>query len=143
MDKVLAILFVIFVVATTFGAATAGERTRTVFITGSSHTGNLRHNSAIGLLLLDEAGGASPFARRRASLHGNAHPVERGQPLFAAVMREFHQRFGKIMETIEPLPDFQLFRVEVHGGSFVRGFGQAYRLDGELLDRLEAVDPRR
>ena len=41
MNKVLAVLFAIVVVAATVGPATAGERTRTVFITGSSHTGNL------------------------------------------------------------------------------------------------------
>lgn len=108
----------------------------------SSHSANLLHNSAIGLLLLEQPGGANPFARQRASLHGDARPVGRDQPLFAEVMQEFHRCFGKVMQMLEPLPDFRLFRVELHGGSFVRGFGQAYRLSGDDLDRLDPVDPR-
>ena len=57
-------------------------------------------------------------------------------------MHEFHRSFGKVMELLEPLPDFRLFRVRIGGGSFVRGFGQAFQIVGADLDELEHVDPR-
>ena len=53
----------------------------------------------------------------------------------------FHLRFGKVMDMIEPLPDFQLFCVRVTMGRFVRGFGQAYELRGDRLEQLTHLDP--
>lgn len=108
----------------------------------SSHTGNLRHNPRISLLLLDHGEAANAFARKRASLQGSARIIDRDDDIFTRVMREFHRNFGKVMQIIEPLPDFVLFRVSLEAGSFVRGFGQAYRLEGEGLMQLVPLDPR-
>ncbi len=112
-----------------------------LFLSGlSSHTTNLLANPRISLLLLEEsAAAANPFARKRASLQGAAAVVERDDPDFASIMNEFHRSFGKVMQLLEPLPDFRLFRVSIDGGSFVRGFGQAFTIDG---DDLDPVDPR-
>ena len=110
----------------------------------SSHTANLEQNPAISLLLIEDAAAVSNyFARKRASLHGTARAVAREDKTFATIMQAFHRRFGKVMEIIEPLPDFHLFRVEAESGSFVRGFGQAYELSGAGLDQLTPVDPRK
>ena len=108
----------------------------------SGHSANLLNNPRISLLLLEQDAPPNAFARRRASLHGNARAVERDDEVFARVMRLFHQSFGKVMQLIEPLPDFRLFRVSLEQGSFVRGFGQAYQLEGEGLERLRPLDPR-
>lgn len=115
-----------------------------LFLSGlSSHTGNLVNNPRISLLIVDDAAAApNAFARKRASLHGIARIVARDDVAFAVVLQRFHQRFGKVMEIIEPLPDFLLFRVDLESGSFIRGFGQAYELSGLGLDRLTPVDPR-
>ena len=110
----------------------------------ASHTANLIHNPVLGLMLIeDQSEVSNSFARRRISLQGRAQPVERGSDIFKRVINLFHQRFGKVMGMIEPLPDFQLFCVRVTSGRFVRGFGQAYELTGERLDGLELADPRR
>jgi len=110
----------------------------------SSHSANLERNSRISLLLIEEAANApNAFARKRASLHGTAQIVKNDDVAFANVMQVFHQRFGKVMQVIEPLPDFRLFRVDATSGSFIRGFGQAYELSGSRLDRLVPVDPRK
>ena len=110
----------------------------------SRHCGNLERNPRLGLMLLEDAGSApNAFARRRIALQGRAGVVAREDALFAAVLEQFHRRFGEIMQVLESLPDFYLFRIEIEAGSFVRGFGQAYALDGERLDRLRHVDPRR
>ena len=110
----------------------------------SSHSANLEGNPKISLLLLDEAAkAANAFARKRASLQGKAQIIKRDDAVFTRVMRMFHERFGKVMQIIEPLPDFRLFRVVATSGSFIRGFGQAYELSGAGLDQLLPVDPRK
>ena len=110
----------------------------------ASHTRNLSQCSSIGLMLIEPAANAAnAFARRRITLQGEASAIARDDPLFAPVLREFHRRFGKVMELIEPLPDFQLFRLSLRQGRFVRGFGQAYELGGERLDELIHIDPTR
>jgi putative heme iron utilization protein len=110
----------------------------------ASHTANLMRNPELGLMLIeDEFEAANSFARRRISLQGRAEPVERNSDIFKSVLSQFHQRFGKVMKIIEPLPDFQLFCVRVTSGRFVRGFGQAYELTGDRLDDLHLNDPRR
>lgn len=114
-----------------------------LFLSGlSSHSDNLLNNPNISLLLLDQGESANAFARKRASLHGSARVITRDDAIFAPVMREFHRSFGKVMQLIEPLPDFRLFRVTLEAGSFIRGFGQAYALEGDKLERLAPIDPR-
>lgn len=116
-----------------------------LFLSGlSSHSANLERNSRISLLLIEEATNApNAFARKRASLHGTAQVIKRDDAAFANVMQVFHQQFGKVMQVIEPLPDFRLFRVDATSGSFIRGFGQAYELGGSRVDQLVPVDPRK
>jgi putative heme iron utilization protein len=108
----------------------------------ASHTRNLMHCPAIGLMLLaqqSEAGNA--FARPRITLQGEARVIARDAPEFERVLALFHRKFGKVMTVIEPLPDFHLFRVSLSEGIFVLGFGQAYELSGDGLDQLNRVEP--
>ncbi len=106
----------------------------------AEHTQNLKRSPEVGLVLAEpEKKAASAFARRRITLQGEAAPVPRQTAEFETVLAGFHQRFGKVMSIIEPLPDFQLFRVSPSEGRFVRGFGQAYALSGEFLDELTHI----
>lgn len=110
----------------------------------SAHTGNLMRDDRIGILLLDEAGASpNPFARPRVSLRGRIEIVAREAALFSAVLADFRQRFGEIVQMLESLPDFTLFRIRPESGTYIRGFGQAYALTGERLERLQHVDPRK
>jgi putative heme iron utilization protein len=109
----------------------------------ASHTGNLTRDPKISLMLIEtETAVGNSFARRRINYQGKVEVIDRGDALFDLVLGEFHLRFGKVMEIIEPLPDFLLFRVELRAGRFIRGFGQAYQLVGENLGQLQHVDPR-
>jgi len=110
----------------------------------AGHTQNLSHNPAISLMLIeDEAAAKNPFARRRISLRGTVLVIARCDDLFAKVLAEFRCRFGGVMNVIEPLPDFHLFQIDARGGRFIRGFGQAYELTGDRLDKLKHIDPRK
>ena len=104
----------------------------------AAHARNLKQRPVISLMLAGKEG-ANAFARKRITLEGSVVVVARDDPLFERVLVEFHRRFGKVMELLEPLPDFSLFRVCASEGRFVRGFGQAYDLTGKNLDQLVAV----
>ena len=107
----------------------------------AAHAGNLRRNPALGLVLVDIEGD-NAFARRRIGLQCRAELVPRDDPRFAPVMAAFANRFGKVMQLLEPLTDFNLFAARIEHGSFIRGFGQAFVFEGPNPDRLERVDPR-
>jgi hypothetical protein len=107
----------------------------------AGHTRNLRSCPSLGLLLIEgEDSGANAFARRRISLQCEARIVERDDVLFAAVLAEFHRRFGQVMALLESLPDFHLFRLVLRRGRYIRGFGQAYELSGDGLTQLTHVN---
>ena len=108
----------------------------------AAHAGNLKSRPVISLMLVGDEG-ANAFARKRITIEGSVVVVAREDKLFERVLVEFHRRFGKVMELLEPLPDFSLFRVSPGGGRFVRGFGQAYDLCGENLEGLAAGKPGR
>ena len=106
----------------------------------AGHTRNLRRCPSISLMLIaaeDQA--ANAFTRQRITLQGTADLLERDDFSFSQVLAEFHRRFGKVMTMIEPLADFHLFRLQLHSGRFVRGFGQAYELAGEQLQQLRHI----
>ena len=108
----------------------------------ASHTRNLKRCPAISLLLMeDEDLVGNAFARRRITFEATVVIVEREDSLFAQVLAEFHHCFGKVMDVIEPLPDFHLFQLQLQAGRFVRGFGQAYELTGDQLNDLTHVGP--
>ena len=108
------------------------------------HTQNLRNCSSVGLMLIeDESESRNPFARKRIYFNGEAETVSRRQPLYVQVLSGFNSRFGSVMEVIEPLPDFHLFRILLTEGQYTQGFGQAFNLTGEHLDILEHIDPRK
>lgn len=108
----------------------------------SSHTRNLRCDPSIGLVLVDDDSRANAFARKRLIIKGKVEEIARTDHDGETVLKEFRRVFGQVMELMEPLADFHLFRVNAENGTFIRGFGQAYRLSGARLDQLQHIDPR-
>ena len=101
------------------------------------HTQNLSSNPAVSLLLIeDEAAASHQFARRRIIFQGEASTVPRQVERYHTVMSLFRDRFGNFIDTIEPLQDFQLFKVLPLSGRFIKGFAQAFQLSGEGLNEM-------
>jgi putative heme iron utilization protein len=100
------------------------------------HTRNLRNNGRVSLLWLAEEGG-NPFARPRLVLRCNTAQVAREAAEWAPAMARLEQRFGNMMKLLKGLSDFHLFRLCATGGTYVKGFAQAYELVGERLEGLE------
>ncbi|MCP4432088.1 MAG: hypothetical protein GY806_14005 [Gammaproteobacteria bacterium] len=105
------------------------------------HTQNLSNNSSIGLLIIeDESSTRNLFARRRIIWYGQAEVITRESKLFQTVMQAFRDRFGDFINVIEPLQDFQLFKIVPSSGRFIRGFAQAFELSGEDLSEITQVN---
>lgn len=112
-----------------------------LFLSGlARHSANLRRSGRVSLLFLEpEAETRQIFARRRLSYDCEAERVPRQAAEWEPVLTAFTQRFGPVMDTLRELADFELFRLRPRRGQYVRGFGQAFRLGGEGLDRPEQV----
>jgi len=108
----------------------------------AKHTQNLNVNPSISLLLIeDQAEARNQFARCRIIWNGQIEKVERNADLFKAVMKAFRERFGNFIDIIEPLQDFQLFKITPTSGRFIRGFAQAFQLSGDSLNEITHINP--
>jgi len=106
----------------------------------SSHTRHLReHRMASVMLIEDETKTANIFARVRLTLTCEANEVRRDSDTWHSVIQDFHDRCGDIIETLCGLSDFHLFRLTPKSGVFVKGFGKAYKIDGEELNRISHI----
>jgi uncharacterized protein (DUF924 family) len=114
-----------------------------VFLSGlSAHTHHLVETGRASLLLLEDRPTAgNPFARRRLTYQAIVVPIPRDAPNWGALLDRFAERFGNVVETLRGLEDFQLFRLAPTSATYVRGFGQAYRLEGPELKNIEHVSP--
>ncbi len=101
----------------------------------AAHTSNLLANPRASLLFAeDENQARNPFARRRLVLQCRAKELQAGSAV--KVLDEMERVFGETVALLRALPDFHLFAFEVEQGSFVKGFGQAWALQGNLLEIL-------
>ena len=102
------------------------------------HTRDLLDNGRASVMLIsDEADSSQIFARTRVSYQCQAQAVATDQPDYGSLLDRFEQRHGKMIGLLRQLPDFVLFRLVPHHGQFVMGFGKAFRLSGERLDRFD------
>ena len=65
--------------------------------------------------------------------------VQRGSDRWHATMDVFERKFGEVIGLIRPLADFRMFALMPRRGVFVKGFGQAFRVEGPALDALRQV----
>jgi putative heme iron utilization protein len=114
-----------------------------VFVSGlAAHTWNLLNQGMAGLMFIeDESNATNTFARRRLIYQCRAEPVDKDTGDWNDIMSLFDQRFGRFMNTLRELPDFQLFRLVPYRGSYITGFGKAYTLAGEALSQVIPARP--
>ncbi len=100
------------------------------------HTRNLLARPEAGVLFIQpEEEARNPFARERLVLRCRAEEVT--GPAREPLLERMEARFGETLALLRSLPDFHLFRLRVEEGSYVRGFGQAWRLVGNALEIRE------
>jgi putative heme iron utilization protein len=109
-----------------------------IYVSGlSTHTQNLIVNPRASVLLIeDEAQTPQIFARRRLNYDCTAALIERETDQWKSIVDKFEVRFGEIIEMLRGLADFRIFKLTPHSGRFVIGFGQAYHISGDNLNKL-------
>lgn len=114
-----------------------------IFVSGlARHTRNLLTTRRVSVLFIeDEGDAANVFARRRLTLDCSAAPIPRDHPEWTGLLDGFAARQGKMVQTLRGLADFQLFRLTPRCATYVRGFGQTFRLEGEELKLIVGVQP--
>lgn len=106
----------------------------------SIHTHNLLTTQRASVMWLeDEAQCQQIFARRRLTYDCTVTVIKRDTEQWEAIADQFEARFGAMVKTLRSLGDFQLVCLTPQGGRFVMGFGAAYRINGDELDRLYPV----
>ena len=106
-----------------------------VFVSAlAQHTRNLLTVPRVSLLwIADERASSNLFARRRLRLECDVLEVPRDSTEWQRILQRLQAEHGETVATLRELPDFHLFRFDVKGGSYVRGFGKAYQLSGNAL----------
>lgn len=103
----------------------------------AAHTQNLLARPQASLLFIeDERQARNVFARQRAVLQVSATEISRDSGHWQQILQRMEDRFGSTMELLRSLPDFHLFALTPLSGSYVKGFGKAYRLQGEDLAQI-------
>jgi putative heme iron utilization protein len=107
----------------------------------STHTANLLATPSVSVMFLQaEEHSKQLFARKRLGFDADAEIIRRDSPPWGRIMDLFEQKFGDVVELIRPLEDFRLFRIQPRRGVFVRGFAQAFPIEGPDLERLRVVN---
>jgi putative heme iron utilization protein len=105
----------------------------------ASHTRHVEESGVVSLLFIeDECKAREAFARRRLTVACVAKLIARDAEAWRPIMDRFAERFGAVVGVLRALPDFRLFMLEPRAATYVRGFGQAYRL---AVPGLEVLAP--
>jgi putative heme iron utilization protein len=106
----------------------------------SEHTSHLRQvPKASVMIAADEAESQQIYIRLRLQYQVNAEEITEPE-LREKGLGLLESKHGNIIEMLKQLPDFRLFALKPTKGSYVQGFGQAFRIRGEaLLGEFEAI----
>jgi putative heme iron utilization protein len=86
------------------------------------------------LILAPDSGAASPQARARATVQGDAEQLVHESPQYARAKTMYLARFPQAADIFE-LPDFSIFRVRPVSVRFISGFAQASSLVGDAMTK--------
>lgn len=98
------------------------------------HTRDMLESPRVSLLVVAPDGGGRPQARARATIQGDAAPLDTDSAHYGAARSLYLQRFPHAAD-IFALPDFSLFAIRPASVRFIGGFAQAVSLTPELFAR--------
>jgi hypothetical protein len=100
----------------------------------SPHTRDMVEHPRVSLLIVAPDDGGRPQARARATVQGDAAPLDAGSARYEAARASYLRRFPEAVDTFA-LADFSLFAVRPTSVRFIGGFAQAVSLTPELFAR--------
>ncbi len=110
-----------------------------IFIsTLASHTHNILAHPILSLFFIQSEDDArNLFARRRLTLECSATPISRESEQWNPLLDKFREAQGATVDVLRSLSDFQLFELKPTKGNYVKGFGQAFFLEGDDLKEVK------
>ena len=106
----------------------------------SSHTRNIMARDEASLMVIEDENSAEQiYARKHATFDCNAEELPHGSAAWQKIVPLFKDKFGKIFDSLLEMGDFHLFALRPFKGRLVVGFGRAFDIVGEKLDRLEHI----
>jgi putative heme iron utilization protein len=101
----------------------------------AQHTQHILANPMVSLMFIEQEGTSrNLYARKRLTLQAKAHEISLDTTDGMSMMEDFLERFGKTIQVLTTLPDFHLFQLKISSGNYIRGFGQAYLVEGSSLE---------
>ena len=83
------------------------------------------------------------YVRTRLNLYCTTLQIARemgaGHLLWDELVVQFTAKFGDIISTLVSLKDFKMFRFRPIRGTFVKGFGKAYTIEGKEMDQISHI----
>lgn len=107
----------------------------------ASHTASLRQDPRCSLMMHEPPHPEDPrsnHALTRVTFKAKATFLSRAEAVDLGVESLYRQKY-EIAKMILDLKDFHFCQIVPQEGSFIRGFGQAYRLSGPNLETLEPI----
>jgi putative heme iron utilization protein len=109
----------------------------------SRHTHDLLQTERASIMFIeDEAKARNLFARRRLTFPCRSTIIPLRGDMRKGIMELFESKFGEVFTVIRPLGDFVLFQLDPMEGTYIEGFGQAYRIDAALLQVAHIGAPK-
>ena len=65
--------------------------------------------------------------------------MEAGYLLWDEKVTQFTEKFGDIINMLVSFKDFKMFRFRPIRGTFVKGFGKAYTIEGKEMDQISHI----
>ena len=109
------------------------------------HARNLKQVPKVSLMLIeDEANARQLYARQRLTFDASVRIVERDSEEWPLGVAALLARHGEIVAGLSKMEDFTLFCLQPQMGLYVKGFGQAYRVNPhDLIDVLHLTEGHR
>lgn len=101
------------------------------------HTVNLlTHLNASLMFIEPEDKARNLFKRKRSTIRVKAKSIARDSQEWLSIMESYCKNFGTITRNLYKAKDFHLFELLPQNATYVRGFAQAYNIQGKKLDKI-------
>jgi heme iron utilization protein len=112
-----------------------------IYVSGlATHTQNIQNHPFVNVLFIDdEVKTQQIFARRRLNFDCTASLIARETEKWQQIVDKFQFRFGELITTLRSLPDFRILQLTPNTGRFVIGFGAAYNISSDNINKLVEI----
>ena len=107
----------------------------------SKRTSSLVKGHNVSLMFIEpEEQCVEMYVRTRLIFECSTQQIERKTEKWNQQIPVFLDKFGDIINILESLSDFKMFCFSPVSGSYVKGFGKAYTIEGDGLDQISHVN---